>query len=178
MSHNGADRRIHGTAVCNWWPWIGPDGGDDDSGGATTALGRTILSEPAVDPRRSVPHEVRSPQSRGSALPAGSTLCAVDLCHWGFRCIMRARLTHSESLLHRERTVMASNIDHSATKAPEVLEGAAKQGMVSRRNILLGGTTIVAAAALQTVSEIKPAQAQATGKPNILVIWGDDIGYW
>jgi hypothetical protein len=23
-----------------------------------------------------------------------------------------------------------------------------------------------------------PAMAQATNKPNILVIWGDDVGYW
>jgi arylsulfatase len=49
---------------------------------------------------------------------------------------------------------------------------------LTRRNLLLAGTTFAAAAALQSVSERRPALAQTTGKPNILVIFADDIGYW
>jgi arylsulfatase A-like enzyme len=52
---------------------------------------------------------------------------------------------------------------------------------LSRRNILLGGSTL-AAAALGSGSAVHFAQSQAlpqtsqSGKPNILVIFGDDIG--
>jgi len=55
---------------------------------------------------------------------------------------------------------------------------------INRRNILLAGTTLAAASALATASPIQTAQAQqrpaaapaAGQKPNILVIFGDDIG--
>ncbi|SFD66777.1 arylsulfatase [Bosea sp. CRIB-10] len=55
---------------------------------------------------------------------------------------------------------------------------------VNRRKILLGGTTLAAASALGAATPVQVAQAQqqpaaASGKPpNILVIWGDDIGTW
>lgn len=54
------------------------------------------------------------------------------------------------------------------------------KGALSRRNILLGGTTL-AAAGVAGGSMEKVAQAQQSGassgrKPNIVVIWGDDIG--
>src|SRR5262245_48868297 len=62
-------------------------------------------------------------------------------------------------------------------------EDSRKQGqIVSRRNILLGGTTLGAASALGSAAPIQTAQAQqqpasATGRRrNILVIFGDDIG--
>ena len=49
--------------------------------------------------------------------------------------------------------------------------------------MLLGGTTLAAASALGGASPVQVAQAQprpappaAAGRPNILVIWGDDIG--
>ena len=49
---------------------------------------------------------------------------------------------------------------------------------LSRRSVLLGGTALAAAAAtLTSRPSIQPAQA-AGGKPNILVIFGDDIGFW
>jgi arylsulfatase A-like enzyme len=54
--------------------------------------------------------------------------------------------------------------------------------MVSRRSILLAGTALATASALISTAS-KPAQAQEqpaapAGKPpNILVIWGDDIGW-
>ena len=55
---------------------------------------------------------------------------------------------------------------------------------LSRRNILLAGTSIAAATAINAVDRTQVAQAQqlqqssapSGGKPNILVIWGDDIG--
>jgi arylsulfatase A-like enzyme len=57
-----------------------------------------------------------------------------------------------------------------------------KDGRLNRRSILLGGTTIAAASALVTGAPIKAAQAQqqprgpSGRRPNILVIFGDDIG--
>jgi hypothetical protein len=52
---------------------------------------------------------------------------------------------------------------------------------LSRRNVLLASTTLAAATALSATSPIDTAQAQPAAlpngkKPNILVIWGDDIG--
>src|SRR5262245_26568871 len=52
---------------------------------------------------------------------------------------------------------------------------------MSRRNILLGGTTLAAASAFaaptRTAQGQQPAPAQPAGRrPNILVIFGDDIG--
>ncbi len=56
--------------------------------------------------------------------------------------------------------------------------------VLSRRNILLAGTSIAAATAINAVDRTQVAQAQqpqqppapSGRKPNILVIWGDDIG--
>src|SRR5262245_50904802 len=54
---------------------------------------------------------------------------------------------------------------------------------VSRRNILLAGTTLAAASALAATAPVQTAQAQqpqtpapSGQRPNILVIFGDDIG--
>jgi Sulfatase len=47
---------------------------------------------------------------------------------------------------------------------------------LSRRNLLLGSTTLAAASAFASVAPVRTARAQAGGKPNILVIFGDDIG--
>ena len=51
--------------------------------------------------------------------------------------------------------------------------------------MLLAGTSALATAGLLSAAQVSPAQAQqqagsasAAGKPNILVIFGDDIGYW
>jgi len=56
-----------------------------------------------------------------------------------------------------------------------------KYGTLNRRNMLLGGTTLAAASALNAGAPVKMAQAQAQPtptdrRPNILVIFGDDIG--
>src|SRR6266851_3826951 len=55
---------------------------------------------------------------------------------------------------------------------------------LSRRKILLAGTSIAAATAINTLDRTQVAQAQqqpqpaapSGGRPNILIIWGDDIG--
>jgi hypothetical protein len=56
--------------------------------------------------------------------------------------------------------------------------------ILNRRKILLAGTSLAAATAINTVDRTQVAQAQqqpqpaapSGSKPNILVIWGDDIG--
>jgi arylsulfatase len=57
----------------------------------------------------------------------------------------------------------------------------AKDRAVSRRNLLLAGTTLAAASAVGSAVAVKTAQAQQQSggrRPNILVIFGDDIGMW
>src|SRR5262245_60656659 len=56
-------------------------------------------------------------------------------------------------------------------------------GTLSRRNMLLAGTTLAASSALGAAAPVRTAQAQqqqpaapAGRRPNILVIFGDDIG--
>jgi arylsulfatase A-like enzyme len=58
-----------------------------------------------------------------------------------------------------------------------------RRDALSRRNILLGSTTLAAASALGTAAGVQKAVAQAqqsspSGRPNILVIMGDDIGWF
>jgi arylsulfatase len=56
---------------------------------------------------------------------------------------------------------------------------------MKRRDLLLSGSSLVAASALSAVGLTSPAQAQqpvapaaAGQRPNIVVIMGDDIGMW
>jgi arylsulfatase len=61
-----------------------------------------------------------------------------------------------------------------------------KESRPNRRNILLGGTTLAAASAIGAAAPVQVAQAQqqrpaasaGSGKPNILFIMGDDIGWY
>jgi arylsulfatase A-like enzyme len=64
----------------------------------------------------------------------------------------------------------------STEKSPD----AAGSNRLSRRNMLLAGTTFAAASLSPAMlAPISSAVAQTTGqKPNILVIFGDDIGTW
>ena len=71
---------------------------------------------------------------------------------------------------------------------PDNDEKKQSRGALSRRSMLLTGTSALAATGLAAAGEVSQAHAQpappprpaaATGrKPNILVIFGDDIGYW
>ncbi|ASP87372.1 MULTISPECIES: arylsulfatase [Sinorhizobium] len=72
-----------------------------------------------------------------------------------------------------------------------VESGPREQASLTRRSVLLGGTAIAAASTVLT-GNAQPARAQAqtqtqtqapaagapANRPNILVIWGDDIGTW
>jgi arylsulfatase len=65
----------------------------------------------------------------------------------------------------------------------EYKQAAMKAGnrTLDRRKILLGSTTLAAASALGSSTPVRVAQAQAQPaasgqRPNILVIWGDDVG--
>jgi arylsulfatase A-like enzyme len=52
---------------------------------------------------------------------------------------------------------------------------------VDRRKLLLGGSALVAAAALisdATAQAQTPAPAIGSRRPNILILWGDDVGWW
>src|SRR4051794_376400 len=55
-------------------------------------------------------------------------------------------------------------------------------GGVKRRDLLLSGSSLLAAAALPTTGIVTKAQAQqpapAGQRPNIVFIMGDDIGIW
>jgi arylsulfatase A-like enzyme len=70
-----------------------------------------------------------------------------------------------------------NNGQATATSTPD-------KSALSRRRILLAGTTLAAATAINTVDRTQVAQAQQQSqpaapsgrKPNILVIWGDDVG--
>jgi hypothetical protein len=49
---------------------------------------------------------------------------------------------------------------------------------VSRRNILLAGTTLAAASALSSAVPVRTAQAQQAGKkPNVVIMLADNVGY-
>ena len=67
----------------------------------------------------------------------------------------------------------------STTKHPD--NASRETNLLDRRRLLLAGTTLAAASALPTASPLQFAKAQAQqatsgDRPNILVIFGDDIG--
>src|SRR5262249_7504293 len=77
---------------------------------------------------------------------------------------------------HWQREIVVSDKDDQAT---------VRNGALDRRKILLGGTTMAAVSALAAtqparVAQAEPKQAPAPApsgqQPNILVIFGDDIG--
>jgi hypothetical protein len=47
---------------------------------------------------------------------------------------------------------------------------------LGRRNLLLSAASLLAASTVPAGGLITPARAQSQGKPNILCIWGDDVG--
>ena len=74
------------------------------------------------------------------------------------------------------RMVMSNDFRKQASLPDDASKNDGCCGSLNRRNILLGGTTLIAASAFSTATSIKPAKAQVASKPNILIIWGDDIG--
>jgi hypothetical protein len=83
---------------------------------------------------------------------------------------------------HKREGVMGTN-DTGIDGVPRSASGQSPNAEgLSRRNLLLSGTTLSAASVLGSVAPLRAARAQAqpaapTGqRPNILVIFGDDIG--
>src|SRR6202034_2180847 len=80
-------------------------------------------------------------------------------------------------MCHQERERQMSKDDNGD-------ESKLKTNTLNRRNILLASTTIAAASALGTAASVQKAVAQAQQaapagqKPNILVIMGDDVGWF
>src|SRR5882757_9758675 len=74
------------------------------------------------------------------------------------------------------------SIDDNSRKTETTVEQAG--GGMKRRDLLLSGSSLVAASALSAVGLTSSAQAQqptpapAGQRPNIVVIMGDDIGMW
>src|SRR5262249_59171407 len=65
----------------------------------------------------------------------------------------------------------------------DTMDESDNKKVLNRRNMLLGGTTLAAASALNTAATVEKAVAQAQqaapgAKPNILVIMGDDVGWF
>src|SRR5262249_15322318 len=97
--------------------------------------------------------------------------------------IARPRVTPSQSTHRRAMSVSAASSEREdAMTEPESSSrnAPAQEQHPSRRNMLLAGTTLAAVSALGAAGARK-AQAQAQPaaagrKPNILVIFGDDIG--
>lgn len=63
---------------------------------------------------------------------------------------------------------------------PQGVSGTRERGGMSRRNLLLLGGTALAVAAVSLPASIRTVRAQTASArpPNILILWGDDIGYW
>src|SRR6476620_2508864 len=83
------------------------------------------------------------------------------------------------------RTESRMSSDASNKRTAERTERASDDKALSRRNLLLAGTSLVTATAINAVDPTQVAQAQqpkqpstapSERKPNILVIFGDDIG--
>jgi arylsulfatase len=74
------------------------------------------------------------------------------------------------------------SIEHAHTETATGEAAATGQAprlaSLDRRSLLLAGSTLVAATAIGTAVPTVAVNAQQSKKPNILVIFGDDIGYW
>ncbi|TCL71758.1 arylsulfatase [Rhizobium sp. BK251] len=61
----------------------------------------------------------------------------------------------------------------------QAVKGDLTRRGITRRSLLLLGSTALAASAIPLPSLERSAKAQTTTRPpNILILWGDDIGYW
>ena len=71
------------------------------------------------------------------------------------------------------------------TSREDIKPEPGRNHLLDRRNLLLGGTTLAATSAIASSQPVRVAQAQAPrpaapsgDKPNILVIMGDDVGWF
>ncbi|TGQ66927.1 MAG: arylsulfatase [Mesorhizobium sp.] len=64
-------------------------------------------------------------------------------------------------------------------KKPEARCGERVSGLpIRRRDVLLGAASVLTISAIAAGGLAKQATAQPQKQPNILIIWGDDIGWW
>ena len=119
-------------------------------------------------------------------IKGGSHLCAPNYCR---RYRPAARHARAGRYVDQPRRISlrhsrkgASHEQRRTTREPRPTTKDTARS--NRRSILLGGTTLAAASALGAGAPVQVAQAQqrsrqrhaAGGKPNILVIFGDDVG--
>src|SRR3982074_2168990 len=86
--------------------------------------------------------------------------------------------------MHRNREEQVMSRKHPSGDSHDVAPQSG--GGMKRRDLLLSGSSLVAASALTAVGLTSPAKAQqpaaapalAGERPNIVVIMGDDIGIW
>jgi len=79
------------------------------------------------------------------------------------------------------RKTVSTKIEQIGGLAPRTVTQNSEQIDLSRRNLLLTGSSLATLSALGTVASVDRTQAQSQPapsgqRPNILVIWGDDIG--
>ena len=109
--------------------------------------------------------------------PAGF-IAGVQPYHWT-QVVNIKRDPFETSVGTQIKTLFGMSIDDTVTKV-ETTEQTS--GGMKRRDLLLSGSSLVAASAFSAVGLTSPAQAQqpaaapAGQRPNILVIWGDDVG--
>jgi hypothetical protein len=139
-------------------PRGGPEGASYDSCQPNLRIPRKVLSGSHL----CTPNCCRS--FRPAARHAEPT--ATSASHVGFRCIIRKRIMSNDKI----------------SEEPEKSAGPIGGGGLKRRDLLLTGSSLVAASMLSAVGLTSPAQAQqpapAGQRPNIVVIMGDDIGIW
>ncbi|RAZ89079.1 arylsulfatase [Mesorhizobium hawassense] len=64
-------------------------------------------------------------------------------------------------------------------KKPEAGSEERASGLpIRRRDVLLGAASVLTISAMAAGGLAKQATAQSRKQPNILIIWGDDIGWW
>src|SRR5712671_5362243 len=92
------------------------------------------------------------------------------------------RAPKSENVCHKGEDHVMSTVEDHPGKSETSTEPTSAG--LKRRDLLLSGSSLVAASALSAVGLTSPAQAQqpmpapAGQRPNIVVIMGDDIGIW
>src|SRR5580704_3915985 len=111
----------------------------------------------------------------------GSQTCIDPLIEFGG--VDRSRSDSRVPIFTARRSKLMSNntpdFDAVSKKSPDVMPNG---GKLSRRNVLFAGTTLAAASAMGSAAPFQAAQAQqqpaapSGRRPNILVIFGDDIG--
>src|SRR5262249_54135547 len=94
----------------------------------------------------------------------------------------RERRGSTSLLLSQRQLACTSNVeDDMGNKSSQQPDKSRQRTSIGRRELLLSGTAIVAAAALgandltTAQAQTAPAPSSSGAKPNILVIFGDDI---